>query len=321
MPREIISAPVRDPDDNEPLNEGRLKNAPRGARRPVHDQRETDALIGFDVASPEPPSSTVPVFAAVRQLTSVIVVAAASAFGTLYCIQYFSGSALPQQVPRASDQANLASNLIANPSAAGLATSGLAPGSADDHALRATNGVTSVGAVQRSVPPGTELRSASTPSAPSPLTSALSAAASRSSVPQFKGQDSRDPASSRDNTVVDRTGPLDWPGKSIVAPAKSPPQPLDAAKIAQMMKSGADFMANGKIAAARMMFKYAAEAGEPAAALAIAETYDPLVLAKLDAKGGITPDVALAQTWYEKARELGSSAAQERLTRLTERSQ
>jgi TPR repeat protein len=38
------------------------------------------------------------------------------------------------------------------------------------------------------------------------------------------------------------------------------------------------------------------------------------------AKGGITPDIALAQRWYEKAKELGSSAAPERIARLTGRS-
>jgi hypothetical protein len=40
------------------------------------------------------------------------------------------------------------------------------------------------------------------------------------------------------------------------------------------------------------------------------------VLRKLNAKGGITPDVALAHTWYEKAKDLGSTVAPERLERL-----
>jgi TPR repeat protein len=75
-------------------------------------------------------------------------------------------------------------------------------------------------------------------------------------------------------------------------------------------------MENGSVGAARMMFQAAAEAGDPAAAFALAETYDPLVLKKLKAKGGITPDVGLAQAWYRKARELGSAIAPERLDRL-----
>jgi TPR repeat protein len=55
------------------------------------------------------------------------------------------------------------------------------------------------------------------------------------------------------------------------------------------------------------MFKLAAEAGDAAAAFAFAETYNSSVLEKLGAKG-ITPDDALAQQWYEKARALGSTA-------------
>jgi hypothetical protein len=120
-----------------------------------------------------------------------------------------------------------------------------------------------------------------------------------------------------DNTVVDRKGlPLEWLGKSALEPAKSQPRRIEAAEIALMVKNGTDFMANGNIGAARMMFQPAAEAGNPVAAFALAETYDPLVLSKLGAKGGITPDVALAHNWYEKAKELGSTVAPERLERL-----
>jgi TPR repeat protein len=64
------------------------------------------------------------------------------------------------------------------------------------------------------------------------------------------------------------------------------------------------------------MLQPAAEAGDPGAAFALAETYDPLVLRKLNAVGGITADVRLAQTWYQKAKDLGSAAAPERIERL-----
>jgi hypothetical protein len=40
------------------------------------------------------------------------------------------------------------------------------------------------------------------------------------------------------------------------------------------------------------------------------------VLRRVKPKGGITPDVALAQTWYQKAKNLGSAVAPERLERL-----
>ena len=118
-----------------------------------------------------------------------------------------------------------------------------------------------------------------------------------------------------DNTAVDRKKlQLEWSGQGAAASAKS--RQLDANDIALMRKNGAEFMANGNIVAARMMFQPAAEAGDSAAAFALAETYDPLVLRKLGAKGGVTADVALAHSWYEKAKDLGSTVAPERLERL-----
>jgi len=122
-----------------------------------------------------------------------------------------------------------------------------------------------------------------------------------------------------DDTVADRQSlQLEWARASAAAPtaaAQPPPQHLDAAEIALLMKRGAELAANGNIGAARMMFQPAAEAGEPTAAFALAETYDPAALEKLGAKG-ITSDIALAQRWYERAKALGSTAAPERLVGL-----
>jgi hypothetical protein len=124
------------------------------------------------------------------------------------------------------------------------------------------------------------------------------------------------------DTVIDRKGVLlEWSHNSTLAIAPFPPRLLEAAEIKLMVKSGLEYMANGKVGAARLMFQSAAEAGEAAAAFALAETYDPIVLEKLGVKGGITPDVAVAQRWYEKAKELGSSTAPERIARLTRRSE
>jgi TPR repeat protein len=67
-----------------------------------------------------------------------------------------------------------------------------------------------------------------------------------------------------------------------------------------------------------MMFQRAAEAGDAAAAFALAETYDPVVLRALRLRGGIAPNVALARSWYEKARDLGSDTAPDRIVRLTQ---
>jgi hypothetical protein len=120
-----------------------------------------------------------------------------------------------------------------------------------------------------------------------------------------------------DNTVADRKDlQLEWPSKNVLAPAQSRPLQHNAAEIALMMKSAATLVANGDISAARMMYQPLAEEGEAMAAIALAETYDPLVLRKSNITRRITPDVVLAQSWYEKARALGSTVAPERIERL-----
>jgi hypothetical protein len=99
--------------------------------------------------------------------------------------------------------------------------------------------------------------------------------------------------------------------------APSPPAPAaDPAEAAARMKIGADLIASGDIVSARTMFERVAEAGEAAGAFALAETYDPSVLKTLRLRGGIKADPALARRWYEKARDMGSAAAAERIERL-----
>jgi len=123
-----------------------------------------------------------------------------------------------------------------------------------------------------------------------------------------------------DGTVLDRTGlQLDWAGNDKLASSELPQRRLDAAEIALLLKNGTVLMGNGDIVAARLMFERAAEAGDAPAAFALAETYDPAVLAKMGTKGAIRADIALAEKWYAKAKDLGSTAAPERLARITRR--
>jgi hypothetical protein len=100
------------------------------------------------------------------------------------------------------------------------------------------------------------------------------------------------------------------------------PRPLaaaeDASVVAAKMKIGVELMTYGEVAAARVMFQRAAEAGDGAGAFALAETYDPLVLGGLRLREGIMPDLALARTWYERARDLGSLEARDRISRLAQ---
>jgi hypothetical protein len=92
---------------------------------------------------------------------------------------------------------------------------------------------------------------------------------------------------------------------------------LDRDELDKLLKRGEKFLENGDISAARLLLRRAAEAGDARAALALATTYDPLVLKQIGALGA-KADVAQAQTWYQKASELGSAEAVVRLQRLAQ---
>jgi hypothetical protein len=91
---------------------------------------------------------------------------------------------------------------------------------------------------------------------------------------------------------------------------------LDREEVMVLLKRGKDLIANGDIAAARLVLRRAADANNAEAALALAETYDPYVLRGLKVYS-FAADAERARAWYEKARELGSSAASQRLEMLT----
>ena len=120
--------------------------------------------------------------------------------------------------------------------------------------------------------------------------------------------------------AAQRPAPLPTPPPTVspsVAPRPSAAAE-DASVIADKMKLGVALMTYGEVAAARLMFQRAAEAGDGAGAFALAETYDPLVLGGLRLRQGIMPDLALARTWYERARNLGSPEARDRISRLAQ---
>jgi TPR repeat protein len=121
--------------------------------------------------------------------------------------------------------------------------------------------------------------------------------------------------SANDPTSVDAAQP---PMLSATDPSRPSEPARDPSEIAAKMKIGRELVAHGDITAARTMFQRAAEAGEAAGAFALAETYDSAVLRRLPLRGGIAPDLALARSWYEQARAMGSTAAAERIVRLTQ---
>ena len=97
--------------------------------------------------------------------------------------------------------------------------------------------------------------------------------------------------------------------------ATPPVRRIAADELATLMTRGKALLASGDIPPARLLLERAAEAGEASAALMLAQTYDPAVLGTQDIRN-ITPDPALARSWYQRAAQLGSPDAQRRLSQL-----
>jgi TPR repeat protein len=97
------------------------------------------------------------------------------------------------------------------------------------------------------------------------------------------------------------------------------PQRLGRDEIAVLVERGKRFIGSGDLAAARLVLQRAAEADDAEGALALAATYDPLVLRELNVYG-IAGDPEQARIWYEKAKALGSPEAPRRLEMLASNS-
>jgi hypothetical protein len=95
---------------------------------------------------------------------------------------------------------------------------------------------------------------------------------------------------------------------------------LDPDIVASLLKRADALIASSDVAAARLVLRRAADAGDARAAMTLAGTYDPAILEKLDVHG-IVPDVAMARSWYEKARKFGSAEAPQRLEMLASKRQ
>ena len=90
---------------------------------------------------------------------------------------------------------------------------------------------------------------------------------------------------------------------------------LDPNEIVSSLKRGDALIASGDLAAARLVLRRAADAGDARAAMTLAETYDPAILEKLGVHG-VVPDLAMARGWYEKAKRFGATEATQRLELL-----
>jgi hypothetical protein len=93
---------------------------------------------------------------------------------------------------------------------------------------------------------------------------------------------------------------------------------LSAAEIAALLAQGKAAFRKRDIAAARLFYRRAAEAGEGRAALAMGATYDPTFLRRRALRISYG-DPAEARAWYLQALALGAAGAERRLTNLQAR--
>jgi hypothetical protein len=100
-----------------------------------------------------------------------------------------------------------------------------------------------------------------------------------------------------------------------VMPTRDAIHRLAPDEIASLLKRGDNLIASGDVAAARLVLRRPAEAGNARAAAMLAGTYDPAVLARLGVHG-VVPDLEMARAWYEKAKQFGSPEASRRLEAL-----
>jgi len=107
------------------------------------------------------------------------------------------------------------------------------------------------------------------------------------------------------------------PSPRAPAPAAAAPpvRKLAPEAIKLLVEQGDQFVAAGDLVTARTVFQRAAEAGDATAAMALAATYDPLMLARLGVVG-VQPDIEKARAWYQRAENLGLAEATRRLSQL-----
>jgi hypothetical protein len=114
--------------------------------------------------------------------------------------------------------------------------------------------------------------------------------------------------------------PAPAPARGLGAVARLAPEfnrlsPSERERLLALNGKGQEQLERGNIYAARKFFERAAVAGLAEGAFKLATTYDADELAKLKTLG-LQPDADVARKWYEKARQLGSQEAAERLRLL-----
>jgi hypothetical protein len=149
--------------------------------------------------------------------------------------------------------------------------------------------------------------------------------ATEKQTPGVAGVTTAAAAPARDEVKIAYQGALQGraPDADAVAEPTTPADAvhhLDADVIAALLKRADALIASGDVAAARLVLRRAADAGDARAAMTLGGSYDPAILEKLGVHG-FMPNVAMARSWYEKAKKFGSTEAPRRLEMLASRRQ
>jgi TPR repeat protein len=83
---------------------------------------------------------------------------------------------------------------------------------------------------------------------------------------------------------------------------------LPEPEITALLTRGDALFRKGDLAAARLFYERAADAGDGRAAIRLGETFDPVFLDRAQLRGA-RGDFSTALSWYRRARDLGAADA------------
>jgi TPR repeat protein len=269
---------------------------------------DPDTLLNPDTLfPPQRPRGRGSVFRGATKMLLVSAVAAPTAYFIATWMQ-FAGSATPTDPATVSDSVT-SSGAAAAPglSQQRIAAVPRAQARPSPEATQAGDGV--------SPQPGSIAPRGMPRAETSPEVTADAGAAEPKGAPEPSPEVSAVPSDPAPNAGLSGAGVAQPDTPPATAPAKPVPNPNE---IALLVERGRALFEAGDVAAARLFFRRAANAGDAAAAVAMGATYDPDVLAKRFIRG-IEPDAQEARAWYEKARLLGSPEGPRRIEMLAQR--
>lgn len=122
-------------------------------------------------------------------------------------------------------------------------------------------------------------------------------------------------ADGKELASVDKVFKISPPTELVPEPSTAAAKNYSEDKARDLRLQGEAQLAVGDVSGARMFFKRAADGGDAQAAVSMGATYDPKLFETLKVQG-MVPDRELARKWYQRAVDLGSKDAFERIQAL-----